>query len=97
MFHYGKNMQCGSGHDAQITEGCIADLYIRGTGYDLSRYHSHIHYVPYQNIETKKMFCKVSGLTYSIHDTQKNMLEPHYGVMKYQILYEQLFKQLAKN
>lgn len=96
VFHYGKNTRCGSGHDDVIVQGWIRDLYFKNYDYDLHKFNTHINYVPYRNIETKRMFCKVTGLTYSDHDKDTNTLHAQYGFIKYEVLNNKVFNYLSK-
>lgn len=94
IFHYGNNIQCGSGHDDTIVQGWIKDLYFSNSDRDLNKFNTHINYVPYANIETKRMFCQATGLTYSINN--QNTLHAQYGLIKYEVLNIEVFNKLAK-
>lgn len=96
VFHYGKNTRCGSGHDAAIVQGWIKDLYFNSWDRDLYKFNTHINYVPYENIETKRMFCQVTGLTYSLANSDTNTLHAQYGFVKYEVLDRKVFNDLAK-
>ena len=96
IFHYGKNSICQSGHDHVIIRGWIKNFYLSNNGMDLYKYNKHLNCVPYQNIETKRQFCKFSGLTYSIYDETANTFYPQYGKVKYEITDRSTFKKLSK-
>nr|QBK90074.1 MAG: uncharacterized protein LCPAC101_03590 [Pithovirus LCPAC101] len=98
IFRYDKNVKCGSGHTPELVYGWITKLYINDHSEerDLFSFNNHLNYVPYKNIESGKMFCKVIGLTYSYHDTKLNVLVPKYGSVRYQINDKKIFNKLAK-
>ena len=96
IFRYGKNEICMSGHSPRIVRGWITKLYMHGNENDLFQFNKHINYVPYKNIESELMFCKVVGLTHSEYDKKSNVLNPKYGIIKYQITDETIYNKLAK-
>ena len=101
IFHYGNNEHCGSGHTPQIVQGWITELYYDGSDFkakrqqDIYLYNKHINYVPYYNYDSGKKYCKFVGLAYSTINKEKNVLEPQYGIVTYEILDRELFNKLA--
>ena len=96
IFHYGENERCQSGHDSVIAKGWITKFYIINGNKDLYKYNKHLNCVPYQNSETKRQFCKFTGLTYSTYDEDANIFYPQYGKVKYEIHDKSAFKKLSK-
>lgn len=92
IFHYGSNRQCGSGHDEYIVSGWSRNFY-NSQGEDLTNFSTSMTYVPYQNIETGRMFIQVSTLACS--DIVNNVAIPHYGKLKFEILDKDIFHKIA--
>ena len=99
IFHYGKNIKCGSGHDDQIVSGWLRVFYGDTLKYppikDFDKYLSHTNYVCTKDIDENKMYCQMVSLAYSILDTDKNILIPGYGIVTYEITNELVYNKLA--
>ena len=94
VFHYGANTKCGSGHDAYIVKGWLKYFYGDFDG-DLDKFRTHSNYVCMQNMDNEKFYCQVVSLAYSNYDATKHLLEPHYGIVTYEILNRQVYNELA--
>jgi len=82
---------CSSNHPYTFA-GWISNFYKKHNLTTLYDYPTHLRYIPYKNIETKKMFYKAIGLTYS--DEFDGTLYPKYGHVKHEILDDILFDKL---
>lgn len=95
IFQYHNNPGCGSGHRPRVVDGWAADFYKKGTEADLEEYSAHVSYVPWQNVETKRMFVKMGSLACSI-ERADGVLEPRYGFVTGEVLDAAAFKRIAK-
>jgi len=93
IFSYGKNVKCGSGHDTYLVKGWIKNFYINDTDCDLYKYSPSLSYVPYINLDTKRMFVQVCTLAYS--KISDNIAEAYYGKVTFQVLNQETFKKLT--
>ena len=99
IFHYGENAQCGSGHDDTVVSGWLRVFYGGSLKYEpskiLGKYNAHTNYLCVRDIDTQKMYCQVVSLAYSILDSDRNILSPHYGIITYEITDESTYNRLA--
>lgn len=92
IFHYGENTKCGSGHDEFKVYGWARNFY-NTTQEDLSHFQSTLCYVPYTNIESKKTFVQVAGMTHSI--IENNIAYPEYNKIVLEVTDKNTFNKLA--
>jgi len=94
VFHYGPETHCGSGHDdVNLVFGWMKTFYKSCSG-DLHKFKTHISYVPYQNMDTGRMFYKCGGMVYS--NLEECTLYPQYGFTKMETTNKAFFQKLAK-
>jgi hypothetical protein len=94
IFHYGRNSKCGSGHDEFIVKGWLKCFY-GDSDKDISNYRTHTNYVCMKNEDEDKFYCQVVSLAYSVYNEEKEVLEPHYGIVTYEILDKIVYNKLA--
>lgn len=99
---------CESGHP-HYCKGWISNMfYMKGgensvpsTPYEFINvldFPTHMGLVPWQNLETQRMFCKGTGLLFAVPDQKDpSYLVPMYGELKYEILDQGSFDVVAKN
>lgn len=92
IFHYGHNKHCGSGHDDYLVSGWARNFYA-SNGDDLDKFSPSMVYVPYQNIETGRMFIQVCTLAYS--DINNGIANPHYGKLMFEISNRETFGKIS--
>ena len=96
IFHYDKNVICGSGHDTMVVSGWLRFFYLDSDeGKDLDHYHCHTNYVCMHDLITNKRYCQVVSLAFSDMDIENNILRPGYGIITYEIMNRKIYNKLA--
>lgn len=88
---------CGSGHP-HYCRGWFNNFYIDGYANVIKSYPEGIAYVPYNDLDTKRMWYYACGLVYSdiVVDNNVTFYTPNYGSVKHEVTNEELFNYIAK-
>lgn len=105
IFHYGSTNNNNSNNNTPTH--CVVNGWARGLYIDdfdiklpgnkgLSSFKKHITTVPYINLMTGKLLCQTMGLSFSTFENEI-VLNPMYGVVKFEINDKNLFQSILSN
>lgn len=78
-----------------VVDGWIRNFYYRPLQQDICKFNSHLSYIPYKSINMNNMeecFLQSGGLCYSV--ISNGVLYPQYGMIKFKIFDNTLYKKL---